>query len=122
MFSFFCTASSLTCYKCQGSGNAPNCTEIETCGSTETQCLSEVEKDDDDKLTYQRGCTVPGSCTANEGVCSFQKLAKNIKECAYKCCKSDKCNNEWPSFDSGIQVTSGLVAISLAAFFALFVM
>ena len=118
----FLTASGLTCYKCEGNDKPPNCTQNEMCSGANTQCLSEVEKDDNGKLSYKRGCTVPASCTGKKTFCVGQKLIKNLKDCAYTCCDSNNCNDKWPSFDSGVQVTSGLVAISVAAFFALFVM
>jgi hypothetical protein len=99
----------------------PQCNATEICGTGRTQCLSEVEKDDDDKITYTRGCALPATCTTNEGVCSLQKLAKNIKECKYSCCKEDRCNSEFPTLGSGVQVASVLV-IAATLFFSLFVM
>ena len=117
----FFTASSLTCYKCEGDNTPPACTVNETCDTGYTQCLSEVEKDDDDKISYKRGCTLPLSCTSKKTACSLQKAFDKIKACSYTCCDSDNCNDKFPTL-SGVHVTSGLVTIAATLSFALFVM
>lgn len=121
IFLFIFTASSLTCYKCEGENTPPACTANVTCSIAETQCIAEVEKDDDGKITYKRDCALPGACTANRATCVVKKLANQLDECSYACCGSDNCNDKFPALDSGVQVTSGLVAIAATLAFAFFV-
>ena len=116
------TASSLTCYKCDGDDTAPLCNATETCGTAETQCISEVEKDDNGKVSYHRGCAPPLSCTSKKVACSVQKTFDKIEACSYECCDTDNCNSEFPMLGAGVKVTSGLVAILVTLSFALFVM
>ena len=121
LFSFSTASGPTTCYKCEGTGEKPLCNETEICSSTEKQCISSVEKDDG-KITYMRGCALPLACTTKKAACTAGKVVKTIEECAYKCCDTTNCNTDFPSFSSGVQVTSGLVAIATTLVFALFVM
>lgn len=120
---FFCffPASGLVCYECEGTGKEPTCNANETCSTGYTQCISSVEKDDG-KTTYKKGCALPAACTGKKTFCAAQKLVKSIEDCAYKCCDEDKCNKDFPSLSSGVQVTSGLVAIGATLVFSFFVM
>ena len=110
----FSTASSLKCYECEATGQKPNCNKTQTCDSTRSQCISQVEKKDD-KITYKQQCALP------TGVCSLKKNGSDINF-AYSCCKTSLCNKDFPFLSSGVQLTSGLVAISATLFFAFFVM
>ena len=101
----FFTASSLECYKCDGTNTKPQCNATETCSSVERLCISSVEKDGN-TTTYEQECTLPGACTAKKAVCAAKKLLKTIDDCAYKCCDEDKCNDDFPSLGK-----SSLVAI-----------
>ncbi|CAB4012264.1 Hypothetical predicted protein [Paramuricea clavata] len=121
LVSCFLTASSLTCYKCEGENTAPACTANETCGVTQKQCIASVEKDDDGKITYERGCALPGACTANRATCKAKEILNQIDDCSYDCCDTDNCNDKFPALGSGVQVTSGLVAIAATLAFAFFV-
>ena len=116
------TASSLTCYKCEGENTPPTCNQNETCTGVQTQCLSQVEKDDDGKISYKRGCTTPVSCTAKKATCVVQEKLGKIDDCSYDCCDTDNCNDKFPALGSGVQVASGVIAIAATLSFALFVM
>ncbi|XP_028404755.1 probable weak neurotoxin NNAM2 [Dendronephthya gigantea] len=118
----FLTASSLTCYKCEGDNTPPMCNETEICSTGNTQCLSQVEKDGDGKMSYKRGCTIPASCSAKKTACLVEEKLGRIDDCSYECCDTDNCNDKFPALGSGVQVTSGIVAIAATLFFALFVM
>lgn len=117
----FFAATSLKCYKCDGDNTPPMCNETETCGTGETQCVSQVEEDDG-KKSYYRGCGLPAACTAKETACKAQKLIKSIDECSYSCCDEDLCNDKFPALGSGFKVTSGLFVIAVTLSFALFAM
>ena len=120
LFEFFSAASSLKCYKCSGTNTKPQCNVTEECGTGKTQCISSVEKNGD-TVTYEQECAIPAACTTAETVCKAQKLINQLDDCAYECCDKDHCNKNFPSFSSGVQVTSGLVAIATTLAFALFI-
>ena len=84
--------------------------------------MSKVEKDVDGKISYKRGCAGPLARTSKNATCTGNKLLDQIAACSYTCCKTDNCNDEFPTLDSGVHVTSGLVTIAATLSFALFVM
>ena len=79
------------------------CSANETCTTAYTQCISEVEKDEDGKIKYKRGCAVTLACTTAKAVCAVKKLLNQMDNCSYACCDRDNCNDKFPALDPGDQ-------------------
>ena len=118
--------NALTCQKCMYNSTLPQvqqkCNQSVTmnCNSSTSYCYTTKYTDENSTVHVGRDCDEQKTfCLDAEKTCSAMTKSHNLKTCAAACCKTDNCNNYYPTstatgmvakFTLIMMVIAGLVA------------
>ena len=114
--------NALTCQKCMYNSTLPQaqqkCNQSVTmnCTSSTSYCYTTKYTDENSTVHVNRGCDNGKNwCPDVEKTCNDKTKSDNLKSCAAACCKTDNCNNYYPTSTATAMVAKFTLILMLIA-------